>query len=118
MKMACFLVAFLTISSGVFAERKPNVLLIISDDQGYGDFGFSGNKVVDTPVLDQFSKARDSTSVRHLTRWWMATLLSASVALTIELSLATPSYRRGRCRSRWLCPTMPRRKRLAKNWHG
>ena len=38
------------------ADRKPNILLIISDDQGYGDFGFSGNKLVDTPVLDQLSK--------------------------------------------------------------
>ena len=31
---------------------KPNVLLIISDDQGYGDFGFTGNKLVRTPRLD------------------------------------------------------------------
>ncbi len=38
------------------AERPPNILLIISDDQGYGDFGFTGNKVVQTPVLDRLSK--------------------------------------------------------------
>lgn len=36
--------------------RKPNILLIISDDQGYGDFGFTGNKLADTPVLDRLSK--------------------------------------------------------------
>ena len=34
---------------------KPNVLLLISDDQGYGDFGFNGNKLVKTPALDRLS---------------------------------------------------------------
>jgi len=38
------------------AERKPNILLIISDDQGYGDFGFTGNRLADTPVLDRLSR--------------------------------------------------------------
>jgi len=38
------------------ADRSPNILLIISDDQGYGDFGFTGNKLADTPVLDRLSK--------------------------------------------------------------
>ena len=37
------------------AEPKPNVLLIISDDQGYGDFGFTGNKLVRTPNLDRLA---------------------------------------------------------------
>lgn len=36
-------------------DRLPNVLFIISDDQGYGDFGFSGNKLVQTPHLDQLA---------------------------------------------------------------
>jgi arylsulfatase A len=34
---------------------KPNVLLIISDDQGFGDFGFNGNKLVRTPNLDRLA---------------------------------------------------------------
>ncbi len=37
--------------------QQPNVLLIISDDQGYGDFGFTGNKLVKTPVLDRLAAA-------------------------------------------------------------
>ena len=38
------------------AERsKPNILLIISDDQGYGDFGFMGNTVLRTPQLDKLA---------------------------------------------------------------
>lgn len=39
-----------------YAEpQKPNVLVIIADDQGYGDFGFMGNKVVQTPNLDRLA---------------------------------------------------------------
>jgi arylsulfatase A len=37
------------------APTKPNVLLIVSDDQGFGDFGFIGNKVVRTPNLDRLA---------------------------------------------------------------
>lgn len=34
-------------------KTRPNILIIISDDQGYGDFGFTGNKLADTPLLDE-----------------------------------------------------------------
>lgn len=36
--------------------EKPNVLLIIADDQGYSDFGFTGNTVVKTPNIDRLSR--------------------------------------------------------------
>jgi arylsulfatase A-like enzyme len=39
------------------AEPKhPNVLLIITDDQGYGDIGFNGNTMIQTPNLDALAK--------------------------------------------------------------
>jgi arylsulfatase A-like enzyme len=34
-------------------SSRPNVLLIVSDDQGAGDFGFMGNQTVKTPNLDR-----------------------------------------------------------------
>ena len=43
-------------SQSYAAERPPNILLVISDDQGYGDFGFTGNEVVRTPNLDQLAR--------------------------------------------------------------
>ena len=37
------------------ASRRPNVLLIMPDDQGYGDLRFHGNDRIDTPVLDRLA---------------------------------------------------------------
>lgn len=34
-------------------SKQPNVLLILTDDQGYGDFGRTGNRWLQTPHLDQ-----------------------------------------------------------------
>ncbi len=34
------------------SSKRPNVIIILSDDQGYGDFGYTGNKDIKTPELD------------------------------------------------------------------
>ena len=44
-------------------DKRPNVVLIITDDQGYGDLGATGNPVIRTPHMD--SLARDGASMRH-----------------------------------------------------
>ncbi len=33
----------------------PNVVFILTDDQGWGDFGFNGNNNINTPVLDSLA---------------------------------------------------------------
>src|SRR5438874_3041958 len=38
------------------APRRPNVIVILSDDQGYGDFSCHGNPVLKTPNLDRLHK--------------------------------------------------------------
>jgi len=37
------------------AGKRPNILVIMSDDQGAGDIGYVGNKWARTPVLDRFA---------------------------------------------------------------
>ena len=42
-------------SSGAM-KRPPNIVLFLTDDQGYGDLGFLGNPVLRTPQIDAFAK--------------------------------------------------------------
>ncbi|AWB65302.1 sulfatase [Saccharobesus litoralis] len=42
--------------NSAYAQSKPNILLIISDDAGYHDFGFHGSQTMLTPRLDDFAK--------------------------------------------------------------
>jgi uncharacterized sulfatase len=37
------------------AAERPNVVLIVADDQGWTDFGFMGHKVIRTPHLDKLA---------------------------------------------------------------
>jgi len=50
---ACFL--FLIYAAHGSAAR-PNIVMIISDDQTYRDFGFMGNNLVHTPHLDKLAE--------------------------------------------------------------
>lgn len=43
--------------AAVPAPRPPNVLVILADDQGWGDLGFNGNTSVATPHLDALARA-------------------------------------------------------------
>ncbi|MFK8059447.1 MAG: sulfatase-like hydrolase/transferase [Polaribacter sp.] len=53
-----FLLVTFTISLKLNSQvtKKPNVIIILTDDQGYGDVGFNGNKQLKTPNLDQLAK--------------------------------------------------------------
>jgi len=46
----------ITRANATAAEIKPNVLIILSDDQGYADAGFQGSKEIPTPHLDALEK--------------------------------------------------------------
>lgn len=50
------LAAALVVAASAFGATKPNVLIVMTDDQGLGDFTFTGNPVLKTPHLDAFAK--------------------------------------------------------------
>lgn len=58
MKIFFFLLVTFTIPLKLNSQvtKKPNVIIILTDDQGYGDVGFNGNKQLKTPNLDQLAK--------------------------------------------------------------
>src|SRR5947209_1313579 len=43
--------------------KPPNVVLVVTDDQGYGDLGCHGNPVLKTPNIDRF--AVDAVECTH-----------------------------------------------------
>jgi arylsulfatase A-like enzyme len=42
-------------SSFAFAQRRPNIVVILTDDQGYGDFSLRRNPILKTPNLDRLA---------------------------------------------------------------
>ncbi len=55
MRIALLLAALaIAPASQDLAGRKPNIVFVMTDDQGYGDLGRHGNAVIQTPNLDRF----------------------------------------------------------------
>ncbi len=52
-KLLTFTVLLVASGLTAIAQPRPNVILIMTDDQGYGDLSCHGNPVLKTPHLDQ-----------------------------------------------------------------
>lgn len=60
------LLLLVVLSKAYFTQAKPNIILMIADDLGYGDLGCYGNTSVKTPNID--SLAREGVKLtQHLT---------------------------------------------------
>ena len=47
---------FLSCSSELEVQKKPNIIIVLADDQGYGDLSYHDNPILQTPNLDAFAK--------------------------------------------------------------
>ena len=69
--------------ASVHAEEKPNIIVIIADDLGYGDLSCYGAKAVQTPAIDQLARE----GVRFTSGY-----CSASTCTPTRFSLLTGTY--------------------------
>ena len=37
-------------------QKKPNIVFIFADDLGYMDCGYTGSRVFETPIIDEWAK--------------------------------------------------------------
>ena len=44
-----------TLCAEKYKNESPNIILLVADDQGYGDFGATGNPLIKTPHLDRLA---------------------------------------------------------------
>lgn len=58
LKLIClFIVLNLSFAAqNIYARKRPNILLIMTDDQGIGDIGMHNNDVLKTPNMDAIAK--------------------------------------------------------------
>ncbi|MFO0901766.1 MAG: arylsulfatase [Pirellulales bacterium] len=84
MRRALFVVALLSIcSTAVQAAERPNIIVIIADDLGYGDVSCYGARRVQTPSIDRLA----SEGVRFTSGY-----CSASTCTPTRFSLLTGTY--------------------------
>ena len=57
MKKLQFLGLLLSICMSVYAQQRPNVIIIYADDLGYGDLGCYGATKIKTPNMDRLAKS-------------------------------------------------------------
>lgn len=85
--MSAFIASLVACSTQTnIASQRPNILLVLTDDQGWGDLGLNGNQKIDTPTIDKL--AHDGVS---FDRFYVSPVCSPTRAslLTGRHSLAT-----------------------------
>lgn len=71
----CFISIFLIGSVSAQSQKRPNIVFILTDDQGWGDLSINGNSNVQTPNIDKL--ARDGA---RFSRFYVAPLCAPTRA--------------------------------------
>src|SRR6187455_2437547 len=54
--LSCWIAVVALVGLGRSAQAKPNILVIVGDDMGYGDIGVHGCRDIPTPHIDSLAK--------------------------------------------------------------
>ncbi|MDQ8180309.1 sulfatase-like hydrolase/transferase [Pelagicoccus sp. SDUM812005] len=90
--------------SRLYGEERPNILLILADDLGYGDVGFNGSEDIVTPELDRLAKEGTVFSSAYAVHPFCGpsrmALLTGRYPHAIGVPYNLPSYSSGRHRDK------------------
>lgn len=56
-RLACATLAGIFSAFACVASQKPNIILVMADDQGWGDMGYNGHPFVSTPHFDDMARS-------------------------------------------------------------
>ena len=56
-RVIVLLVLLASVPTQIQAAQRPNVVVILTDDQGWGDLSLNGNKNLATPEIDALARA-------------------------------------------------------------
>ncbi len=57
---------FYILTAGLLAAAPTNIVFVITDDQGYGDLGCTGNPIIKTPHIDKLASESSGLSDYHV----------------------------------------------------
>ncbi len=101
LSLMCVLLGLFAVQSPANSpSNRPNIILIMADDMGWGDTSYSGNPVQQTPHLDQmvedgirFDRFYSAAAVCAPTR---ASVMTGSTPLRVDIQRATTGHIRNR----------------------
>jgi len=88
LKALGLLITFVALALPIRAAERPNIVLIISDDHAFTDYGFMGHEVVQTPNLD---KLADQSALFR--RGYVPTALCRPALMTLATGLYAHQHR-------------------------
>jgi arylsulfatase A-like enzyme len=100
------LAAVASVAVAADPAKRPNVLIVMTDDQGLGDFSFTGNPVLKTPNFDAFARSAVRLTDFHCSPMCSPTRGQLMTGLSALRNGAT-SVTAGRTFLRPGLPTMP-----------
>ena len=56
MKRTFILIVFAAVALAKPLAERPNFILCMADDQGWGDTGYNGHPILKTPVMDEMAR--------------------------------------------------------------